>query len=402
MSLSTKFHTGRRQALRVRLKEGEVAIVPAAHQMQRSGSTTYPFRQDSNFWYLTGLNTPRCWLLISNHPDLEDVLVLPDYDAYHIQWLGGYDGDQIKKTAGLGAVIELKELSKIVDKLNKELKFLYPKPIQYSDSFSLNPHVELLEAWLSQQQVETSNLWPYLKQLRMVKQPVEIEQIKQAVAVTQKGFDQIKKDLTNIKNESDIERIFNTVFADQSVEHAYNPIVAAGPRATTIHYQKNNQTIGKEDLVLIDVGAEWEYYCADVTRTYAPRGMTTRQQEVYEAVAETKEQLIKSYKPAATLKEIHQLCRQLLKDKLVQLNLLKAGDDIDKVSEYFPHTIGHSLGLDTHDPADYNQPLEANMVITLEPGLYLPEEGIGVRIEDDILITQDGNENLSAKINYRI
>jgi Xaa-Pro aminopeptidase len=206
--------------------------------------------------------------------------------------------------------------------------------------------------------------------------------------------------------EYEIEAELTQKFVGHGGDHAYNPIVAAGLNATILHYVKNNKALVAGEIVLIDSGAEYANYAADITRVFPVGGqLSERQQAVYDAVLRVKKYAESILKPGILIKEYEQQVGAKMNDELIELGLLPEGSTLKSTKSkpapyrtFYPHGTSHFLGLDVHDVGDYSQPLKPGMVLTCEPGIYIREEGIGVRLEDDILITKDGSQNLSASI----
>jgi Xaa-Pro aminopeptidase len=235
---------------------------------------------------------------------------------------------------------------------------------------------------------------PFLVSQRSVKTPEEIAHMRHAIDITAAGIAMARQTLGSAQYEYHLEAELTAEFIRRGSTHAFLPIVASGRSTTVIHHMKNNQPVAPGDLVLFDVGAESSLYCADISRTYAVGGrFTKRQRAVYEAVQRVQATAIARLHPGITLPAFEEAVASHIVDELKQLGI----QDPD-VRTYFPHATSHYLGLDVHDVGDYTAPLAPGMVITVEPGIYLKEEGIGVRLEDDVLITKDGHENLSAHI----
>jgi Xaa-Pro aminopeptidase len=183
--------------------------------------------------------------------------------------------------------------------------------------------------------------------------------------------------------------------------HAYEPIVATDNNATTIHYTSNNAALKNKHLLLLDVGAAYGLYAADISRTYALKKPSPRLVEVYDAVLSVQKKLMKMIRPGLTMRQIESMTEELVGDALVGLGLIK-NKTSKNIRKYYPHAVSHFLGLDVHDAADYDMPLSAGMVITVEPGIYIAAEKIGVRIEDDVVITKNGIRNLSSAISNNL
>jgi Xaa-Pro aminopeptidase len=242
------------------------------------------------------------------------------------------------------------------------------------------------------------DLRQHMTRLRMVKQAPEISAIQQAIDLTVKGFAQVKRSIGSYENEYEIEARLTGLFKKNGRDHAYQPIIAAGGNACTLHYVANSGRITPQDMVLIDVGADVNGYAADISRTYAANNEPSkRQTQVWKAVIEVQDFAMSLLKPGTLIPEYEKKVEAFMGEKLRELGLIKTIDH-DTVRKYYPHATSHFLGLDVHDAADYQRALEADMILTVEPGIYIPEEQIGVRIEDDVLITDEGLRNLSEKL----
>lgn len=238
-----------------------------------------------------------------------------------------------------------------------------------------------------------------ITRLRQIKQTEEVKALKIAIDMTAKSFTKVKRNLAKYRTENqivaDLTRDFIRFGADG---HAYSPIVAAGKNATTIHYVKNNSVINDSDLVLLDVGAEYSNYSADISRTYSVEYPTKRQLEVYNSVKHVQNEAMNLLKPGADMRKYEKRVDEIMAVELVKLGLIDDVKNRKKLKKYYPHLTSHFLGLDTHDSADYEMPIKPGMVLTVEPGIYIPEEGIGIRIEDDVLVTNNGLDVLSSSL----
>jgi Xaa-Pro aminopeptidase len=263
--------------------------------------------------------------------------------------------------------------------------------------------VEKIKSYNSQ--IKFLDLNQHLSRLRMIKQLPEIEAITRAINITSSAIKEVTRPSKLSKYnyeyeiEADLTRGMRRRGADQ---HAFEPIIAGGRRACTLHNVSNNARLNSSDLILIDTGAEFEHYAADITRTYSLSGKATkRQQSVYNAALEVHDYAISLLKPGVLIKDYEQKVENFMGEKLRELGLIKIIDK-ENVRQYYPHATGHFLGLNVHDTGDYNLPLEPGVVLTVEPGIYIPEENIGVRIEDDILITTTNNKVLSGNLSHSL
>ncbi|MGH7238616.1 MAG: M24B family metallopeptidase, partial [Candidatus Saccharimonadales bacterium] len=247
--------------------------------------------------------------------------------------------------------------------------------------------------------LEITDLRRALAQMRVIKQPLEVAAIQKAIDITANGIEAVCSNLTNYKYESEIEAELSRYFRLNGADgHAFLPIVAGGKNACTLHNIANNSKLNPGDLAVIDVGAEVDNYAADITRTLAIGRVSKRQQQVYDAVLAAQNYALELLKPGVDFKIYETKVGKFLGDRLVELKLIRGSSDRNAVTKYCPHATSHFLGLDVHDVGDYLQPLKANMVLTVEPGIYIPEEDIGVRIEDDVIITEGGNRILSRDL----
>lgn len=398
MALDAEFFRNNRTSLAEKLAGGLFSVTAYTRQ-QRGADMPYKFEQESNFWYLTGINEPE-WKLVYDGITHHSWLVMPDISEVHRIFDGGLSAEQAKHISGVHSVISHDELLPLYRRLARTHSLAYTiGPPRRSENFNfvLNPALSEHQHQLERNFAKVQQVNKELAQLRSIKQPDEISAIRDAINDTISAFELVHDRMSEFKHEYEIEAEFNYRFRKEGGEgHAYDPIVAAGARATTLHYAQNNGPIKSRQLVLIDVGARKKGYAADLTRTYIKGEPTKRQRLVHDIVREVQQFEIGLMKPGANFIASEREARQFYGEKLRELGLVDAVDD-DAIYKYWPHA-SHYLGLDVHDVGDYKMPLAPGMVLTVEPGLYLPEEGIGVRIEDDILITETGNQNLSAKL----
>jgi Xaa-Pro aminopeptidase len=399
--LSAQFFALNRQNLHRAIGEESLVVVAAQSLMQRSSDTVYPFRQESNFYYLTGITEPDVVLVMCGN---EQFLILPKKSQAELIFGGAIDCDEIAKVSGIMTIYSHNEgwsrLKKLQISRNKVHTLGAPSArITGADTFFTNPSRRLLLQKLkrSNKNVECVDIREQLCTMRQIKKPEEVEAIQHAIAITAEGFMEVRTAFSQNKSEYEIESVFDSVFKKNQAVHGYQPIVAGGKNACVLHYIKNNQSLRNENLLLMDVGAEVAGYSADITRTYIQQP-SSRQQAVFQAVIDVQSYAMSILRPGLPWKSYAQMVNKYMAQELVRLQLIKK-PHAAQVHAYFPHGISHSLGLDVHDPCSY-QVIEEGMVITVEPGIYIPEESIGVRIEDDVLITKTGAKNLSADVPY--
>lgn len=385
------FYTNNRKRLIAAYGSG-VIVVAGNGLMQRSADTTYLFRQDSNVLYLTGLQEPGITLVIDVSTKKE-FLIIPSREGVAAIFDGVLDEAFIKQQTGIGTILSEKEGFTKLRILAKSKKLYFNIPTKsLVGEINTNPHRQRVYAKLKKMSDQIYDIRPEIAKLRVIKQPAEIVILKKAIKITKDALKSIDQLLRTSTSEAELLNAISVYFAKKGVEHAYGPIVAAGNNATTLHYIKNNSNFVLGDAVLFDIGAEVEGYAADISRTYTTGVKSnTRPQIIINEVTQIQKALIAFVKPGITWEQLSQLSEKLVGESLAKLGVTDNKADTRK---YFPHAIGHFLGLDVHDVGDYTQPLAEGMVITIEPGIYIPEEGIGVRIEDDILITKTGSKML--------
>lgn len=398
--LTPEFFQTNRRKLRALYSDTALIVVTANGLLQRNADTAFPFKQDSSFYYLTGITEPDVVLVMDAS---EEYLIVRLREGSRAAFDGSVDVELLREISKIDTVLDEAEgwnrLGKRIRKLRKLVTLpppdayikhygMYTNPARaslISRIYELNPGIELLDARKR------------MAELRMVKAPEELSAIKHAIQVTETALLQIKDNLKTYEFEYQLEAALTEKFRHEGYVHGYSPIVAAGKNACVLHYIANTDRISKKDLLLIDVGAEVEGYSADITRTYSLGRPTQRQSSVHEAVLAVHEHALSLLKPGVLMKEYEQAIERFMGEQLRKLGLIKHIER-ETVRQYYPHATSHFLGLDVHDAADYDQPLEPGNVLTVEPGIYIPSEGIGIRVEDDILITDDGAEVLSARL----
>lgn len=380
---------------------GGLVVVAGHTTLQQTNDTSFPFTQEANFWYLTGIEAPDWWLIHDGSRG-KNWLVAPVVSQTHQIFEGSLSWDEAKRISGVNDVISRDEADGLLRELAKKHSLVYaPGDDPYAKyyDFVLNPAAK--EMWKRLERVFTDvvDCQKELATLRAIKQPEEIAAVKKAIQLTNEAFTIVKQKLPEMKYEYEVEAEFSYYFRKNGADgHAYEPIVAAGKNACTLHYIDNNARLKKRELLLLDIGATWRGYPADITRTYALGEPTKRQLEVHAAVQQTQQRIIASLKPDLSFQEYQQQVDDSMSDALISLDLMRDKTDQANFRKYFPHAISHGLGVDVHDSLGSAHHLQPGMVLTVEPGIYIPEEGIGVRIEDDILITETGHTNLSGKL----
>ncbi len=423
MNIKEKEYKRRRKALLRKIQEG-VILIPSALNQVRSNDTEYPYRQNSNFYYLSGFEEDNALLVLKkSSKGTKTMLFVQSNDKIKELWNG--------KRLGIKAAKKSFALDKVYD-IEK-----FDEVIKNEFCGSNNVYVDLFENNEFSQKIRTIcktlnhnrtvkispqnflHVNPLIEKMRLIKSASEIKTIKKALSITKKAHDaamrQAKNGLFEYELQGTIEHIFKSNGAQSD---AYTTIVAGGNNANILHYIKNDCPLKKGNLVLIDAGCEYEMYASDITRTFPVAGKFSRpQKELYEMILRVQLNIIDAIKPGVKRSYLQKLCEKQLCQGMIELGILKG--ECKKLlkkgthKKYFPHGVGHWMGIDVHDQCPYNSEkgnelvFKSNMVLTIEPGIYIDEKdksvskryrGIGIRIEDNILVTKRGSQNLSKDI----
>lgn len=395
------FFSGNRERLRTLFTGTAPIILTANGLLQRNSDVTYPFRQDSTFWYLTGITEPDVLLVMDKG---KEYLIIPERDERRVAFDGQVQNEHLTTVSGVETVLPATQGWKQLASRIKKVKHIatIAAPPSYIDAHGMytNPARQHLIRRIKSHnsEIELLDLRTHIARLRSIKQPAEIDTIQSAIDLTADALKKLqRRGLDKYDTEYEVDAALTAHFRSNNATHAYQPIVAAGANACTLHYVQNSGHISPGNLLLIDVGAEVNHYAADITRTYAVGQPTRRMQQLYDTVLSVQEHAFGLLKPGLLMRDYEDQVQQYMGEKLRELGLIKSIDD-GTVRRYYPHATSHFLGLDVHDIADYDKPLEPGMVLTVEPGIYVPEESIGIRIEDNIVIEPEGIRVLSDKL----
>jgi len=396
-----------------RLAPNSLAIFHSNDEFPRNGDQTFPFKQNADFFYLTGIDQEQSVFVFfpdCPNPLYKEVLFLRQTDEHIAVWEGHkYTKDEAKQASGITSIYWLQDFDAILHSIinyadniyvntNENDRYSYQVP--YRD---LRMYEQLHKRYPLHQYKRSALI---LRELRAVKSEIEIELTRKACEITRDGFVRVLRFLKPGVAEFEVEAEFTHEFLRQrATGHAYNPIIASGPNANVLHYIDNNQVCKDGDLLLLDVGAEYANYNADMTRTIPVNGrFTVRQREVYDAVLRVMRAATAMIRAGVLLSEYQEEVGKIMTSELVDLKLLDK-HDVEKqdpkmplYKKYFMHGTSHHLGLDVHDFANRYRQFEVGNILTCEPGIYIPAEGFGIRLENDILITEDGNTDLMADI----
>lgn len=370
-----------------------------------SADSTMPFEQHRDIFYLSGVDQEESILVLfpdSPKESHREILFLKETNEHIAVW----EGEKLTKdaafaTSGIKTVYWLQELHKVMAELMTQCDTVY---INTNEHYRANVETETREdrftKWLKNKypahQVAKSN--PILQRLRSVKDLIELDLMQKACDITEKGFRRVLDFVKPNVWEFEIEAEFLHEFlCNRSKKFAYTPIVASGNNANVLHYIENNQQCKAGDLILLDVGAEYANYSSDLSRTIPVSGkFTARQKQVYNAVNKVKNEATKLLVPGTLWAEYHVEVGKIMTSELIGLGLLDKADvknenpDWPAYKKYFMHGTSHHIGLDTHDYGILWEPMKENMVFTVEPGIYIPDEGFGIRLEDDVVIQKKG------------
>ncbi len=399
--LPPEFFSANRQNFMEAMEESSLAVFHGTGEVVNSADEFYRYRQTPNFFYLTGIEQPECILMLSpdNRKGETERLFIPEPDEKKETWIGEMlDMETAREISGIDRVQYLDDFDGAFTLEQEMLEHLY---IDYEDEGFRYPTArrrefsEKVRSRLPGLQIKKAN--PVLSGLRRVKSPGEIELIRKTVNITVQAIRAVWAEVKPDLREYQLEAVLVYHFLWKGARnYAFDPIIASGSNATVLHYINNTGTLRDGEVLLTDVGARYGQYCADLTRTVPVNGrFTDRQKEVYQAVLEVQKQMIQEVKPGVHVDELNRKAGDLIGENMVTLDLISDKEDYN---QYYMHRIGHFLGLNTHDVGTYTGPLEPNCVITIEPGIYIPEEHLGVRIEDDVLVTENGCEVLSDSL----
>ncbi|MCF8369647.1 MAG: aminopeptidase P N-terminal domain-containing protein [Bacteroidales bacterium] len=411
-SLISSFFQNNRKNLVQNLLEKSIAIINSANELNRNGDQNFAFRQNSDFFYLTGLEQEKCVLVLSpQHPDknLKEVIFTLQPNDLMETWTGHkYTADEISEISGIKTVKWLDQFDMLVREmilsseniylnLNEYTKYL--PELVYNDYKLVSKLKEQFPLHLYHR------LAPLITSQRLVKNEEEIKLIQKACTITNSAFKRILKFLHPGVKEYEVEaEMIHEFIINGARGHAYQPIVASGKNGLVLHYTENKDECRDGDLLLMDFGAECENYAADCSRTIPVNGkFTARQKDCYNAVLRVQKKAIPLFVPGNTIDNINREVWKMMEEEMISLKLFSKHDVANQnpkkplYSSYLMHGVAHFIGLDVHDVGNKYEKFKRGMVLTIEPGLYIREEGIGIRIENNIMV-DDVPVDLTAEI----
>ncbi len=387
----------RREKLYNLLGNDGILFLASGFEIHRSADECYPFSVNRNFLYLTGINQKNSFLKVDLNTK-EETLYILDNDDKLARWIGYYlTHDEAKNIANINNVCSSNDFEKIYEDVFKNKKVFLDLEcvselggLHYNTYFNdiakrINPSIELID------------IYKNILSLRAIKDDDEIKAIRHSIKVTQLALNKVMKELPNLKKEQEVQALFEQQIRAISLgTPAFDTIAGNEINSTTLHYHENKCDIKENSVILLDLGARVNFYNADITRTYPVNGKyNDLQKKIYSIVLKANKEIAKIARPGISMKYLQERTVEILTQGCLEAQLINTKEEIKDV--YF-HSVSHHLGLDVHDPMGRDTILEKGNVITDEPGLYFSKYAIGVRIEDDLLITEDGCEVLSKDI----
>ncbi|WMI81631.1 aminopeptidase P family protein [Anaerotignum sp. MB30-C6] len=392
-----------REKLEGLLEENSAALVFAGQAPYKRGDEQYPFSPDRNFYYVTGIERENCiFFTAKTTSGVTTTLYIPRDNGILAKWVGAnITTEEARQESGI-------ENIEFIDSFRTDFAaFLFKHNIKtvYLDlenrdwnalpSTALSFANELGERFPG---LNLQDLYPIFSDLRLIKEEWELERMRKAMHITEEGFYAMMENARGGMMEYEIEAYFDFTLTKNGVrQKAFQTIAAAGKRGTILHYVENNQPTKDGDLILVDAGAQVGWYNGDITRTFPVSGkFTDRQKEVYNIVLAGQKKVIETIRPGVPFTRLNELLKEHYLEELKKLGLVETMED---VSKYYYHGVSHYLGAETHDIGRYmDRDLQAGMVLTVEPGLYIDEWDIGIRIEDDVLVTAEGCEVMTQNM----
>jgi len=395
------------------MKQKSVAIFHSNDMMPRNGDQYFPFRQNSDLFYLSGLDQPEAVVVL--FPDcvkdgFEEIAFVKKTNDYIARWEGHkYTKEEAREVSGIEKIYWLEDMDTILNELillatriyvNSNENDRYVSDVQSRD---LRFTHELIQKYPTHKYHRSQ---PVLKKMAMIKSEYEVQLIQKACNITNHAFRRVLEFTKPGVMEYEVEaEIIHEFIRSGATGHGYSPIIGAGADSCILHYNENHKECQDGDVLLMDFGAEYANYTADLTRTIPVNGkFTKRQKAVYQSVLKVMKEATTMLVPGTLIEDYHKEVGKIMESELIGLKLISK-HDVEKqdpafpaYKKYFMHGTSHHLGLDVHDLGDRYTPIQAGMVFTCEPGIYIPDEGFGIRLEDDILVTDHTPYNLMADI----
>ncbi len=394
-----KYHTQKRKEVLKQLVERSIAFVCAGAEIKDTADEYYDFSVNRNFYYLTGIDEADVVLVLVKGDEEREILYIKKSDPLKEKWYAKtISREEATEKSGISDIRYLDDLASDMEKIVEQEKITSVYVDDEEDPI-IHHGVDLLDRMPLFDEMDVYNIYEIIAKLRAVKEPEEIEQMREAIHITNEGILNMLDHMKPYMKEYELQAYYTFVLNSHQVPVSFKTIAASGINATVLHYSTNNSVMQENDMILFDLGVAKNRYCSDISRTFPISGKySPKQRLIYDIVLRTQKTVMEHIKPGVTIRQLNNLTLDCYAKELKEIGLIKEGTH-EEVAQYYWHSIGHSLGLDTHDVGlGRDEPLKAGMVITDEPGLYIAEWAIGVRIEDDILVTEDGYECLSQEI----
>lgn len=398
----------RRKRIFNQLEDNSILVLHSGFAPFKSADSSYNYNVNHNFYYLAGIDQEDVTLVIGkSNGKYYEKLFIEEIDDFKAKWVGaGFTKEEASELSGFNVndilyngsfqnyMSNHLQVLRYADEVAKNLYLdLERHEVPFYDTFGLSYAKTISEKYPA---IVIKDIYQEIINLRMVKDQKEVELIKESISTTNNAILEVMKNNKKLQNEMQAEAYYDFINRSEGKNASFTSIVASGKNATILHYVDNNSKIEEDSLLLMDVGCYTKHYSSDITRTFPVSGkFTKRQKEVYEVVLDCNKKCIEYAKAGLTWKELNDFAKKILADGCKKLGLIKEDSELIK---YYYHSIGHSLGLDVHDPSLMNLGLVEGMVITIEPGLYIAEENIGIRIEDNIQIGLEKSTNLSKDV----
>lgn len=400
-----------RNLLSAKLEENSIAIFNANDIMPTNSDGTMPFKQNSDLFWLSGVDQEESVLaIVKNNNQVEEMLFLKETNEHIAIWEGAkLDKELAQKNSGVEKIYWLNQMDEVLNiNIEKANKVYLNKNIHSRSTSEVETRDDRFRKTLTKRhpKKEIVEVAPIMHELRFIKSEIEIELMKHACDITEKGLRRILPIIKPGIMEYQIEaELMHEFLSNRSTGFAYQPIIGSGVDSCVLHYIDNNKMCKDGDVLLMDFGAEYANYASDLTRTVPVNGrFSERQKNVYNAVHRVMKEATNMLRPGTDHKKMQQEVIKIMEEELIGLGLfdkedVKRQDPSNPMyKKYFMHGTSHSLGLDVHDVGDTNTPMQPGMVFTCEPGIYIREEGIGIRLENDVLVTSGDPDDLMKNI----
>lgn len=390
-----------REKLLNRIELFSAAVIFAGKAPYKRGDEKYPFSPDRNFYYLTGIDREDCILFMAKtRTGVQETLYIPRDNGVMAKWVGAnMTAEEATAISGIENIAWIdefeSEFASYIFKNGIKKMWMDMENREWDDA--LSPSLEFAaKVRRNAPHMIIGDLYPDFSEMRLIKEEWELERMRKAMDITRLGIEEMMKTAKAGMKEYEVEAAYEYTLLKHGVrEKAFQTIAAGGKRGTILHYVANNQPVEDGELILIDAGAQWEWYNGDISRTFPINGkFTERQKLVYNIVLEGQQKVIDAIRPGVPFGTLNELLKEYYFEALKEIGLVDTKEDVAK---YYYHSVSHYLGAETHDVGRYgDRVLQPGMVLTVEPGLYIEEWEIGIRIEDDVLVTEEGNEVMTS------